>query len=107
MEVNPPAWVPPHRERVTGGAPAAFQWVLGFRIVPCPDRPSQESVVSGGPPTHGSVHCGMQLSRRRRVCRDTVTLYPVDPIPAWIKRTRDHLIAENAKIGGFLMNPSQ
>lgn len=69
--------------------------------------PGQESVVSGGPPTHGSVHCGMQLSRRRRVCRDTVTLYPVTPVPAWIKRARDHLVAENAKIGGFLMNPSQ
>ena len=34
-------------------------------------------------------------------------LHPATPVPAWIECAKDHLIAEKAKIGGFLMNPSQ
>ena len=47
------------------------------------------------------------LTRCKRVQESSLGTHPSSPSSARVAYSSDHLVAEKAKIGGFLINPSQ
>lgn len=50
---------------------------------------------------------GPRPTRCKRVQDRSLGVYSTPPFPARVGDTSNHLVAEKAKIGGFLINPSQ
>ena len=90
------------------GAPPAPSGFRGVLSLPVPG-PSQLKNLwwIGRPPTHRTGHSRSAVSQSREAYGVSANLHPAAPIPARIECARNHLVAEKAKIGGFLMNPSQ
>ena len=65
---------------------------------------------SNSPPLYGIVATSVadhRLTRFKRVQDHSLGTHSTPPFPARVGDTSDHLVAEKANIGGFLINPSQ
>ena len=65
---------------------------------------------SNSPPLYRIVATSVadpRLTRCKRVQDRNLGTHPTPPSPARVGDVIDHLVAEKAKIGGFLRNPSQ
>lgn len=62
---------------------------------------------SNSPPLYGIVATSVADPRLTRCKRVQESSLGTHPSPARAGYTSDHLVAEKAKIGGFLINPSQ